>query len=149
MILVRIFFGRKKKFLTRRNISFLFLLDWLFHLLRMWETLRPAVSKQKEVGAIWGKPNCLLVWDLLYTFAPATPKKMNMSRLRDVLMENKWNTFCKSPHMFVKVCLTCHGKRSDWFEKMTICTNIEVLGGKRDHREIWWSGRGAMVWLAI
>ena len=40
-----------------------------------------------------------------------------MSRLRDVLMENKWNMFCKSPHMVVKVCLTCHGKRSDWFEK--------------------------------
>ena len=62
-------------------------------------------------------------------------------------MENKWNMFCKSPH--TKVCLTCHGKRSDWFEKMTIRTNSEVLGLKRDHREIWWCGRGALAWLAI
>ena len=67
--------------------------------------------------------------------------------LIDVLMENNWNMFCKSPH--TKVCLTCHGKRSDWFEKMTICTDIEVLGLKRDHREIWWCGRGALAWLAI
>ena len=65
-----------------------------------------------------------------------------------------WKTFEKcfvkvSKHVVAKVCLTCHGKRSDWFEKMTIGTNIDVLGRKRDHREIWWSGRGALAWLAI
>ena len=103
-------------------------------------------QSKKRWETIWGKPIYLLV-GIFCTCLHLQLQKMNMSRLRDVLMENNWNMFCKSPH--TKVCLTCHGKRSDWFEKMTIRTNSEVLGLKRDHREIWWCGRGALAWLAI
>ena len=98
MILVHIFFGRKKKFLTRRIISFLFLLDWLFHLLRMWETLRPAVSKKKEVGNNLRKTNLFACLASFVHVCTCSSKKINMSRLGDVLMENNWNMFCKSPH---------------------------------------------------